>query len=292
MKNVILPSQLTAVNLLTAVGQTFRLNDPPGEVAFDFSRMRFALPSGIVLLHNLTRYLMTLGWRVCYSNFRRECDALHFMDDIGFFEDHLGGKVWATSSLRQTTCRLIEIQHSESHGWIAQEFVPWLARCSRRPEGALAELRTCISEIFNNIQDHAGQHVGSIFAQWYPQKEELAFTIGDFGRGIPANVNKLLPNLTPCQAIVRAFEVGFSTKGHPNNQGAGLDFLRQTISSNLGGSIKVYSGGGAVECNLHGEISECDVYLGNSGYTGTLIDIVLPTRLIDDYEPEVEDGIW
>lgn len=292
MQNVILPSQLDVVPLLNAVGQTFNLTSPPSRISFDFQPIKFALPSGIVLLHNLTRYLLRQNCEVYYTDTNRDCPALRFMDDIGFFEDHLGRSIWPTSSLRQTTCRLIEVQHSESHAWIAQQFVPWFARCSGRPEGALADLRTCISEIFNNIQDHAGLHAGSIFAQWYPRREELAFSIADFGRGIPSNVNRVLPQLTPSEAIVKAFEAGFSTKGHPNNQGAGLDFLRQIISTNLEGSIKVYSGGGAATCNSSGEISTYDVQLGNSGYTGTLIDIVLPTKFIDEYEPEAEDGIW
>lgn len=292
MKIVHLPRQLIANVTLISIGNVLRLNDEPCDVCFDFSKVYFARPSGVVLMHNITRYLLRREWRVFYSGTKVDSKAHHFLDDIGFFEEHLKHKVWPASAHRPTTCRLIEVRNDQSVGWIENTFVPWLSNCCKRPVGSLAPLRTCVSEIFNNIRDHAGVDAGSIFAQWYPQKEQLEFTVGDFGAGIPSNVLTLFPHLDSSDAIVKAFEYGFSTKGNPRNRGAGLNFLRETVIDSLGGSIKVVSGGGSTTSDFAGKIVPANLNLGNSGYAGTLIEIVLPTSGIDVYEPEVEDEIW
>ncbi|WP_183154019.1 ATP-binding protein [Paracoccus siganidrum] len=264
----------------------------PSEVRFDFSPLRFASPSGIVLLHNLTRFLVSRDIAVSYENYARQTEALRFIDDIGFFADHLGHHASPLARHRPTTCRLKEVHHQRSYEWIDGTFLPWFSNCANRPIGALAQLRVCLTEIFNNIRDHSSIEVGSIFAQWYPNKEELRLSVGDFGRGIPKNVWEVDPSLTPSQAIIRAFEPGFSTRGNPRNRGAGLGYLRDFVTEQMGGNLTLYSGGAAVYAGPSTQVTAVNVNLGNSGYTGTLVDINVPTVRIESVAPEAEDNIW
>lgn len=281
---------LTCSSVLQQFG-VVSLNRLPTHIVFDFNQVLFAEPSGVVQLHNLTRYLRRRDCPVVLRNYEHDRPALRFLDDIGFFFDHNGHRVRPFARQRATTCRLQEVHQTESIGWITGTFIPWFSHCAGRPPGALAGLRNCLVELFNNIRDHSSVEVGSIFAQWYPRKQSLKLSIGDFGRGIPANVVDHGNEYTPVESIIRAFTEGFST-GTPRNRGVGLEVLRSTITTGFGGRFKVYSGGGVAYCSPDGNLQPTDEWLGNSGYSGTLFDIDVPTHQIDEFEPELEDDIW
>lgn len=269
-----------------------RVSAPPPSVTFDMAGVGFVEPSGVVMLHNLTRYLLSQGCKVFYDNFTLPRQGLMFLDGAGFFEDVLHKKAFAFTAAKATTLRLREIRSIDAHGWVSAEFLPWLASCSRRSLPALGHFGFCISEIFNNIRDHSTYEVGSIFAQWYPNIDTLKLAIGDFGRGIPVNVATVEPQMTGAQAIERAFDAGFSSRSTPKNRGAGLDFMRQNVCASLHGTMKVYSGGAAVHVARDGHITHLNPILGNSGYTGTLFEIELPTHNIATITPDEEEMIW
>lgn len=291
MSEVYLSGCLTGASVLQAVSAV-PLRNPPPQIIFDFTKVSFTEPSGIVLMHNLTRYLVRHNRQVGYRGHATPGQAQRFLDSIGFFEDQLGSKVWPTSRLKSTTCRLQEVQQVESVGWIDNYFLHWFSNCSHRPVSALSGLRNCLIEIFNNIRDHSTVSLGSIFAQWYPNIQELKISIGDFGQGIPASVASRTPGLQPAEAIVQAFREGYSSQTTPRNRGAGLEVLRNTITQVFGGTLIVYSGGAAVSCYQDGVVRPANVWLGNSGYTGTLLEVTVPTNRIAALAPQQEDDIW
>lgn len=269
-----------------------QVSAPPPNVTFDMAGVGFVEPSGVVMLHNLTRYLLSQGCNVFYGNYTVNRPGLTFLDGAGFFEDVLKKKAFSFTAPKATTLRLRQITSIDAHGWVINEFLPWFASCSRRSLPALGHFGSCISEIFNNIRDHSAYEVGSIFAQWYPNIDTLKLAIGDFGRGIPVNVATIEPHLTGALAIERAFDAGFSSRSTPKNRGAGLDFMRQNVCSILRGTMKVYSGGAAVHVAQDGHITHLHPILGNSGYTGTLFEIELPTHNIATITPDEEEMIW
>lgn len=289
-----LPSKLLVTNILAHMDGklSFEGKDLPKEVTFDFSQIRSARPTGIVFLHNMTRHLRAAGCAVKYVGYDRESShAMRFLDNIGFFEDHLGARQFQGSALQSTSCRLIEIHQNDCHAWASFTFIPWLSECSGIPVDNLSEIQMCVKEIFNNIQDHAGLEVGSVFAQWYPKRAVVDIAIADFGRGIPANVNRFFPDLSSSECVMKAFEHGFTTKGHPANQGAGLYWLKQNIVESLQGSINVISGGAVVRCNPADGFKEGRLRNGNHGYVGTLINLNLPTQKIERQENEIEEVV-
>lgn len=292
---ITLPEILRATDTLSILGRDSCLTSgkPPSSVLFDFSKIAAAKPTGIVLMHNITRHLVEGGTRVLYTGMDRHASAaMRFMDSIGFFEDQLGEKIFAWSALRPTSCRLRELRQTDCMSWTTFEFLPWLATRSGYEAGSLAWVETCIKEIFNNIQDHAGLEAGSIFAQWYPRSGVVDIAISDFGRGIPANVGRIFPSLTAGECIIKAFEEGFSTKGRPSNRGAGLDILRRSVVSDLKGTIYVVSGGAVALCDFDSGLRLGKHALGNHGYEGTLINIRIPTAKIER-ETESDGGdLW
>jgi anti-sigma regulatory factor (Ser/Thr protein kinase) len=124
---------------------------------------------------------------------------------------------------------LVKIARPDSHSWIGSSFLPWLDYSTGIAQRSFYGVATCISEIFNNIQDHTNFDIGSIFAQHFPKEKMISISVSDFGDGIPHVVRTKLPNLSDSAAILTAVE-GFTTKSNPRNQGAGLAYLLRTVA--------------------------------------------------------------
>lgn len=286
---VILPRQFRAPELFPQVQREFgRLERVPSHVQFDFSQLKFARPSGVVFLSNLTRYLRRNGCKVTYCGLNPSRDPVAYMDDSLFFEQHCGRRLLDSSQPRPTTMPLMEIRHTEVHGWIGFQLIPWLAASSGVPEQELAEFRTCMSELFNNIQDHTEYDVGSVFAQWFPQEHKLEIVVADFGSGIPRTVRTVEAIDSDANAILRSFDEGFSAKSIPTNRGAGLHYLRQNVLNNLGGKLRVHSGGGVVRFEKNGNSHQVELCEGSGYCPGTMVELEIRTDRIEF--DEVNDG--
>ena len=150
-------------------------------------------------------------------------------------------------------------------------------------------LKACISELFNNIQDHTRYDIGSIFVQHFPNEQSVNVSISDFGLGIPESVKASLPKLKDSDAILKAVEEGFTTKSTPQNRGAGLDYLLRTVVSTNRGEVTFYSCGAIVQFKPD---SEPTVFDGVGFCPGTTIDINLRTDTIEVLPDEREELTW
>lgn len=278
---VALPRQFKASALFTLVEQHFdQMNNLPDKVVFNFAGLGFALPSGVVFLSNLSRFLIRNSTQVEFRGMDVRNAATRFLDDALFFEQHIGAKLSPQSRPRPTTQPLQEIRHHNSHAWLRATFIPWLSNCSSIPEVALAEVTTCLAELFNNINDHTAFDVGCLFAQWFPQRNRLCISIADFGAGIPNAVRSVEPKLSDHQAIERAFEDGFSSQSTPRNRGVGLHLLLQNVVERFHGNITVRSQTGFVKHEMIGNSVRTVSYIDQGFCPGTMIDIEFRTDLI------------
>ena len=108
------------------------------------------------------------------------------------------------------------------------------------PSGALASIRGCVGEVFNNIKDHSTLNVGFAHIQYYPRMDTVKVTVSDFGRGIPNTMRDRNPNLNDVQAILTATQEGVTAQSTPRNRGLGLDLLIRRVTSNKG-NVTIYS---------------------------------------------------
>lgn len=213
----------------------------PDALTLDFQQLAFIRPAGVVFLSNLIWWLHEHGTSVNLINVEREAIALQYLDDSLFFEQHCGHKIRQTSAPRPTTRPLVRIAHEHSHSWLATNLIPWLATSLGLTEASLYELKACLSELFNNIQDHTQFDIGSIFVQHYPNRNSVNISLADFGLGIPAKVAETVPGLTDGDAIIQAVKEGFTSKSTPGNAGLGLDSLLKTIVGTNDGTVTIYS---------------------------------------------------
>ncbi len=202
--NLMLPTRLDGQSLRGVIRQFLDGcpdNSIPDEVCLDFQRLSFIKPAGVTFLSNFISWLHFKEVDVTFSGHERNAEAIRFLDDSLFFEQHLGDKLNPNARPRPTTRPLVMINHDHSHAWVRHNFVPWLAAALNLSNASLHPLQVCISELFNNIQDHSSRDIGSAFAQHFPNEQLVRISIADFGRGIPRLVRDLHPDLSDNEAI-------------------------------------------------------------------------------------------
>ena len=174
-----IPRQFTGLTLSRVADSVVQKanNGWPPELIFDFAELNFIKPAGVVFLSNLFHWLKEKGCEPTFDHIDGNSQALRFLDDSLFFEQHCGSKVRATSSPRETTRPLLKIAQKDSHNWLEFNLLPWLAgRLSITP-ASLFSLKASVSELFNNIQDHTRYDIGSTF-QMYTESPYRCQTSG------------------------------------------------------------------------------------------------------------------
>ncbi len=217
---------------------------------------------------------------------RTECrPSIKYLDDAGFFNYFTSESLFKNSTCRQTTIPLMEIKLTNYIRWAQEKVIPWLdGRLDLRIEDQMPEFKTCLDEIFNNIEDHSGMDNGCSFAQHFPTKEKVVLSVSDFGVGIPYHVRGKYPDLSPKDAILVATEEGFSTKEQPAYRGSGLDTLIQNIVGSNHGRVEIYSWNGEVFCvSKNGAVHKEGRQL-SATYPGTLIELTLSTKSLMNAE--------
>lgn len=269
-------------------------------INFDFTSLNFIRPAGVVTLDNIISWLSKRGVDVkvtYYENITNPKSAIKYLDDSGFFEKYLNKKLVESSSLRRTTIPLQNVTYESSASWLTFDFIPWLAQQLNVKISSLADIETCLGEIFNNIKDHSFENIGCLFAQHFPNEKRLIFCIADFGVGIPHNVRKVEPNLSDEEALTQAIVDGFTTKTSPRNLGAGLHTMLKNVAYNLKGSVHINSGYGILNAFYDNDKGEIGIETCSSTgyYPGTFLEFNINTEIVveeDALNDEEEEFLW
>ncbi len=261
------------------------------EITFNFRTLNFIEPAGVTILSNLFEWLLRRDVSVAienpdnFPNNPKHC--LKYLDDSMLFKKYIGSTLSDSPAVRSTTIPIQSVAYSSSYKWLENDFTPWLSRQLGINKESLANISISFGEIFNNIRDHAEENIGCIFAQCYPNKNQLMIAISDFGVGIPYAIRTVYPSLTDEEAIVSALEEGFSSKSTPKNRGAGLQTLLQNVVVNNGGELHIRSFYGTITAHRN----KTNGYVVNSKqqsnrYPGTFIEIVLDTNNFENIDEE------
>lgn len=145
-------------------------------------------------------------------------------------------------------------------------------------KGAKEKIIESIYEIFANAQIHSETEFIYTCGQFFPQNNNIDFTIVDTGVGFREKVKKAFnKSITSEQAIKWAVQDKNTTKqGVPG--GIGLAFLREFIKINKG-KIQIVSYDGFYEYSWNKEFS----YTLNSEYPGTIVNLRFKTDDSNSY---------
>ena len=264
----------------------------PPLLMIDFEKLTFIEPAGVVFLSNLIYWLDHHGTEVELINANGNVSAVRYLDDSRFFEQHCGQKIRADSTPRSTTIPLLRIAPSRSHDWLEFTLLPWLAKNIGLTQASFFDLKTCLSELFNNIKEHTQLEIGSIFVQHYPNLNRINISLADFGIGIPEKVRQVKPGISDSDAVVLAVKEGFTTKSIPGNAGLGLDLLLKCVVGTNDGQVTVYSGHAIVRF-LRSKKGIINRPVEDVGLCpGTTIEINLRTDRIVNLPEEREELEW
>ncbi|MDX8291436.1 ATP-binding protein [Metabacillus indicus] len=295
---VSIPSKFTRQSMYTLLEQVIDgdLRPKSTDIRFLFNELTFIEPVGVTILSNLIEWLNKRDVMVYMkrpSVTEDKWDPIKYLDDSMFFKKYFGETLTSNAAVRSTTIRLQQISYSDSYQWLDSNFISWLSSRLSLTKQSLVDIKMCFGEIFNNIQDHAQQNIGCIFAQHFPAKNIVSIAISDFGVGIPNNIKKVYnPFLNDAQALEKAVEEGFTTKSTPRNRGVGLYTLIKNVVEDNGGSLHIHSNYGILNCTMGYTVPNYKSYIADSYYPGTLLEINIRTDQIPNIEEDEEEFEW
>ncbi len=294
-----LPEQFDGNGLYIFLGKVINQNREPmdSHIIFDFSKLKWIEPSGVVVLSNAMEWLSARNITYQYKNINIpqnhiKYDPIAYLDDSQFFATYIGKVLRNGAKHRATTIPLCRVSHSESSGWLESCLLSWLSDNLSVSRSSLSNIDVCIREIFNNILDHSGVKMGCIFAQLYPNKHEVVIALSDFGIGIPNKISKIKADLCDQDAILLASQEGISSKSLKTNRGVGLNLLIQNVVDLNGGSLKIASGSGILKCGRSGEKTVRTPVSAPGFYPGTFIELRMRTDMIKETGDDREEFEW
>lgn len=149
-----------------------------------------------------------------------------------------------------------------------------------------------MKEVLNNTADHSNVSTGFVHAQHYPNLHLIKITLSDFGEGIPSTIKRIFGDMSDGQAIIHATKEGVTSKSRPNNMGAGLSYLVDTMVANRG-VTRFHSRRGNVTCICDKNGDKKFLQRPGSGiYPGTLVELEFDTRLFVGDEIDRIDLEW
>jgi hypothetical protein len=109
-------------------------------------------------------------------------------------------------------------------------------------------LRVCVQEVLQNIEDHASSPIGGVYcARYIGTRREIRVAFSDYGLGIEGTLKRNHPQITSASdAILRVIEGNYSSKSLSRNLGVGISNLALIVKNN-GGMLTIISGDAASE---------------------------------------------
>jgi hypothetical protein len=148
------------------------------------------------------------------------------------------------------------------------------------------KIAEAIYEIFVNAQIHSETENIYTCGQFFPNKNNIEFTIVDTGIGFRNKINKRFGrSLTAAQAIQWAVEDKNTTKENISG-GIGLALLKEFIGLNKG-KIQIVSDSGFYEYGVHGVISKSFAGI----FPGTIVNLQFCTNDYNNYTLKSEIDI-
>lgn len=200
------------------------------EIIFDFSNCNFFSNHSCVFLGGFDLFLKEMYniKEIKYTNINNSSVADYFQR-LGYFNPQ---KSWTNLPYSDFTMKDIELKkpYMDINQLLAQRVFPF------KSEKAKNMIKDTMGELFLNVYQHSESTSGATSsAQFYPQLNLLRFSIVDFGIGICQRIKHYIKekegrNISTQEAILKAFEYGFTTKD--DAYGTGLKSIKDFVLQN------------------------------------------------------------
>lgn len=264
-----------------------------GKVVFNLRKIKTITTTGVIGFSNLIVFFKENRIKVEFENYDFDSDAIKFLEDVGFFKLFLGQNLGRVKNSKFKNMPLILIAKDDYTGYMLFQLTPWIAtQAGMKSDRSLAPLRSCIEEVFHNINDHSGVKLACTYTQFDPKNSKMTIAISDFGNTIPYLVKNANPELLLADhdALDMAWKEGFTTKSNVRNRGAGLHNLIQYVTQQNDGTILIASGKGEISAVKNGESSyKVTARPTDFHYPGTLVRVILKTNNFEKFSEDTKE---
>ena len=245
-------------------------------VILDFVDLSSIQVGSVAVISNMIELLRYAGFKVRFKD-AEICKARNFLVGSGFAAQYLGDK---NALVERNFLPLRLVESAKSFPFIGNSLIPWMAEMLECQPSALASLKACLMEIYNNISDHSEINIGCSCAHFDSTLGTLTICVSDFGVGIPNKVRTIRPNISSdAAAIALACVEGFTTQSTRGNRGAGLPNLIRSVVEVNSGDLRIFSRGGIFTSVKNSDGKRVDSRsqptLSDAIYPGTLIRVIL-----------------
>lgn len=145
-------------------------------------------------------------------------------------------------------------------------------------------LKSCLTELYFNIFDHANANGIAFSYIYYDEADEIIhIAICDFGRGISKTMREAFPEiLSDEEALLQAIKRGVTARSNEHNAGFGLDNVISTLSNES--TLRIASNKAILICNKKDGVVETKTFKLPFNIKGTLIYFDLPISSFEQSE--------
>lgn len=264
---------LTLIQLFNDIKKNSRYKT----VEFDFSNINFLRPFTILGLRGIIMQLLNNKAKITFKNANWEIQS--YLDAIHFFDELKPDELYDWEGLlanfkKKTYLPIIHFNSGRKQNdiEIRNKVLSTINDLIQEGLGLNTNFKSAvsylISELTDNIVDHAEVNRGLIMAQFYPSNKYIDIAILDNGLTLKGSYNKHnYPVKNDLDAVTKAYS-GLSTKN--KERGRGIPTSYDMIIKGLGGEFCLLSGNGLI---LNNKIVEMPV-----AYDGTIIAIRIPSK--------------
>lgn len=148
-------------------------------------------------------------------------------------------------------------------------------------------LKSCLSELYFNIFDHANANGVAFSYVHYDESDKIIhIAICDFGKGIANTMRNAFPNIkSDKEALLESIKRGITAQSNEHNKGFGLDNVISALSDKS--MLRIASNKAILICTKVADSIETKVFDLSFEFKGTLIYFDLPISSFE--ESEIED---
>lgn len=239
----------------------------PCDIQFDFQNCSFFVSELSTLLYvmkvQLEREMNTVKFINMSSGLQRVFSKNQFNNIGNPFSNTNSTVIPLFHGYSSSTLQIFDYLHNNVFG-----NRNWPSKLDESNE--IEAINSAIYEISLNIQEHSGSNYIYMCGQFYPQKEELSFTILDEGIGIPFNLKEHIESLSSKsdgELIEWATKRGNSTKSNIAS-GLGLFDIKSNLTDN--GEMTIVSNNGFWYLDADGSTQISNI---SNPLSGTLIHL-------------------
>jgi hypothetical protein len=217
------------------------------EACVDLTRVHWLGPDGVSLIAGAILDARQRGGVVQVVLPSRPPDLVAFLGFSGFDQIACGNAPPDATSLENATVPLRQFRRALHQD--PQPLVDVIAKFEPVSEELKLSLEVRITELVQNVEDHAKSQVGAVgCARFIQSTGQVRVALVDFGQGIMTSLQGRYPEVTTAvQALQLIAHGGYSAKSRRNNLGRGFDNLRSIVTEAFEGSLYVVSEAASAE---------------------------------------------